>query len=333
MPDPEAVQSALHRAAAQLEEVDRHRQDARERAQSAELSGDQHGAMDHGEHGHTEHGTMNHGEHEQMDHGAMNHGEHRHTEYDAMNHGEHEQMDHGAHQHMHHGAMDMAPDGIALAEGGDDRDGLEMDVLHLRLGPVLRYWPAGLAVRCSLQGDVLTQAEVWVVDNDFDYVVLAPEPRNHAAARHCDHVVDLLALAAWPGAAAIARTARDELLSDVDAGRAASLLTTLHRKLRRSRTLHWSLRDIAALTPEDCKTLELPTALAGDCFDRLLAQVDMARHALANSAEPHAVATATNNVLVALPHLVSGLDLGTARLVIASLGIDTAFGHPGGRHG
>ena len=38
---------------------------------------------------------------------------------------------------------DMSPDGIPLAEGADDRDGLEMDVLHLPLGPVLAHWPAG----------------------------------------------------------------------------------------------------------------------------------------------------------------------------------------------
>lgn len=92
------------------------------------------------------------------------------------------------------------------------------------------------------------------------------------------------------------------------------------------------MRDIASLTPEDCKTLELPTVLAGDCYDRLLAQVDMARHALANTTEPSGVATAATSVIDALPHLVSGLDLGTARLVIASLGIDTAS-HPDGRHG
>ena len=229
--------------------------------------------------------------------------------------------------------MDMAPAGIALAEGGEDRDGLEMDVLHLRLGPVLCYWPAGLVVRCSLQGDVLTRAEAWVVDKDFDYGNPPPETGNHAAARHCDLVVDLLALAAWPGAAAIARSARDELLTDVDAGRVASLLDTLHRKLRRSRTLRWSLRDVASLTPEDCTNLELPTGLAGDCYDRLLAQVDMARHALANPVKPRGATTPSNSLIDSLPHLLSGLDLATARLVIASLGIDTRFGHLGGRHG
>ena len=49
-------------------------------------------------------------------------------------------------------AGDMAPDGVPLAGNDDaDRDGLEMDVLHLPLGPVLRHWPAGLVLgpRCT----------------------------------------------------------------------------------------------------------------------------------------------------------------------------------------
>ncbi len=56
--------------------------------------------------------------------------------------------------------MEMAPAGISLAGGAEDRDGLEMDVLHLPLGPVLPHWPAGLVVRCVLHGDVVAEVEV-----------------------------------------------------------------------------------------------------------------------------------------------------------------------------
>ena len=49
----------------------------------------------------------------------------------------------------------MSPDGIPLAEGAEDRDGLEMDVLHLPLGPVLAHWPAGVVLRVTLHGDVV----------------------------------------------------------------------------------------------------------------------------------------------------------------------------------
>jgi len=61
--------------------------------------------------------------------------------------------------------MDMSgPGGIALASGFDDeRDGLEMDVLHVPLGPVLSSWPAGLVVTCTLTGDVVSSVEVDVI--------------------------------------------------------------------------------------------------------------------------------------------------------------------------
>ena len=64
---------------------------------------------------------------------------------------------------------DMSPDGIPLAEGAEDRDGLEMDVLHLPLGPVLAHWPAGVVLRVTLHGDVVADAEV----EDLD-----PEPTD-----------------------------------------------------------------------------------------------------------------------------------------------------------
>ena len=54
----------------------------------------------------------------------------------------------------------MMPDGIPLAEGAEDRDGLEMDELHLPLGPVLAHWPAGVVLRVTLHGDVVVDAEV-----------------------------------------------------------------------------------------------------------------------------------------------------------------------------
>ncbi|ARV81685.1 hypothetical protein LFT51_10640 [Mycobacterium intracellulare subsp. chimaera] len=307
VPDLDVVDSVLDRAAVQLLDIRMHRNDARERAQSPDLSGGPDRAQ--------------HGEHQHMNHGAMQHGQH----------GQHGHMVHGSHEHMDHGDMEMTPAGIALAEGGEDRDGLEMDVLHVRLGPVFRYWPAGLVLRCSLQGDVLTQAEAWVVDNHAGNGNPPSQGRNDAAARQCDHVVDLLALAGWLHAAAIARTARDALLGEPDVARGTSLLDTLHGKLRRSRVLRWSLRDVASLTAEDCDLLGLPTALAGDCYDRLLTRVDLARQMLPETMAPNDLHEPSTRIVDAVPHLVNGLDLATARLVIASLGIDIA--PAGDRHG
>ncbi len=53
---------------------------------------------------------------------------------------------------------EMAPSGIALAGGAQDRDGLEMDELVHPLGPVLDRWPGGLELRLRLHGDVVVEA-------------------------------------------------------------------------------------------------------------------------------------------------------------------------------
>ena len=210
---------------------------------------------------------------------------------------DHGGMDHGGMDHggMDHGDMDMAPAGIPLAGGGDDRDGLEMDVLTVPLGPVLTGWPGGLVLRCELHGDTVAQAEVEQLP------AAGPAARvggSAAAARRYDAASVLLALAGWDDAAAAARRLRDRVLAgehpvDVDAAG-----ERLHHRVARSRTLRW--------------------ALPGEVRDRLLAMlhastrvgpVDDARHAL--------------------PELVAGLDLATVRLVVASLALDLSL--PGAR--
>lgn len=295
-----------------------------------------HDAANHNEDRHLDHNAMDHSGHHQMDHGATDHSGHHHTDHSAMDHSDQQHMDHGAHGHMHHGGMDMAPAGIALAAGGEDRDGLEMDVLRVRLGPVLCLWPAGLVLGCSLQGDVLIEADAWVVDSDTMRENPQPyeaEEQVLAAARHCDHATDLLLLAGWGRAASTARMARDALISESPPDKGDSLLESLHRGIGRSRMLRWSLRDLAPLTVEDCGRLQLPTMLAGDSYDRLLAQVGMARRVLWDPVPPSVFRTSPRMVVDALPGLVRGLDLAAARLVIASLGIETAPEPAGGGNG
>lgn len=293
--DTESIDSALERAAAELLDSGRQRDDARGRAQSPDLDHSGHHGMDHNG----------------MDHGSM----------------DHHDMDHGGIDHGGHHGMDMAPAGIALAEGGEDRDGLEMDVLHVRLGPVLPHWPAGLVLRCSLQGDVLAEAEAWIVDADRTDSRHQAPPQNTelaAGARRCDHVVDLLELSGWWRASAIARQARDLLLEGSDIDRAQVLLEKVHGMVRRSRLLRWSLRDLAPLTAEYLDRHQLPAALAGDTYDRLLTRVGLAHTLLQDSLAASTFRTDLTNVIEVLPGLVHGLDVATARLVVASLGIDTA---------
>ncbi len=229
-------------------------------------------------------------------------------------------MDHGE---MDHGDMDhgeMAPAGIALASGAEDRDGLEMDVLHLRMGPVLPHWPAGLVLHCSLNGDVLTGGQAWVVGGPPAADSGSGPPD---AARQCDHIVGLLTLAGWPRGAGLARRCRDLALDEPPGETAAHLLARLHRSVRRSVLLRWSLRGLGQLGTDRLAQLGLPTTLSGDTYDRLLTRLAAVDDLLAGRTPINPVHVAASALTDALPELVQGLDLAAARLVIASLGIDT----------
>ncbi|MFC3480643.1 hypothetical protein [Kocuria carniphila] len=287
---PGTVGSALDAAAALLLDTPHHRTDAQERAQEPEIPED----ADHGGHG-------------GMDHGEMDHGE----------------MDHGG--HGGHGGMDMAPEGIPLAEGGEDRDGLEMDVLHLPLGPVLPFWPAGLVLRCSLQGDVVVNAEASMVDgrnDDEDDGAGAAGPSAGpapAAVVRCDQVMALLALAGVEDAAACARRARDALLcGDEDAARDA--VERLDRTVRRSWLLRSSLRGVLLLDRAGLERHGLPGHCRGDAHDRLLSRVERIR-AEAGGTEP-TPAEDGGVPWAVVPDLVTGLELGSVRLAVASLDLD-----------
>ncbi|GJF13180.1 hypothetical protein NGTWS0302_11140 [Mycolicibacterium cyprinidarum] len=187
--------------------------------------------------------------------------------------------------------MDMAPSGIPLAGGGDDRDGLEMDVLQLRLGPVLRHWPAGVVVQCSLQGDLIVDARAWLVDADQ---TLPPPSRSTRteAARQCDRLSSLLALAGWPHAATRARRVRDLLLATDEP--ALDELDALQRTVTRARIFNWSMRGVT------------------DGHTGMLAR---ARALLTDSLPPPTSVT----TLADLPERIIGIELATARLVIAGL--------------
>ncbi|ORV42535.1 hypothetical protein AWC01_08245 [Mycobacterium doricum] len=276
-----------------------------------------HGDMDHGD---MDHGDMDHGG---MDHGGMDHG--------GMDHGGHGEMDHGGMDHggMDHGDMDMdmAPEGIALAQGTEDRDGLEMDALHLRLGPVLPYWPAGLVLRCSINGDVITEARAWIVGaarHAGDRSESSPLDGALGAARECDHIHDVLALVGWPRGAAIARRCRDLLLADENEN-AVRLLGKLQRAVRRSVLLRWSLRDVGLLTRQELGRRRLPAALEGDAYTRLLTRSDVMGDLVSDPLMVNPFHVDTRTVTEALPHLVGGLDIATARLTVAGLGIETSL--------
>lgn len=227
---------------------------------------------------------------------------------DSTGHGE---MDHGG---MDHGEMDMAPDGIPLAGASEhDRDGLEMDELPLRLGPILPAWPAGLVLDLVLHGDLVVAAT-------GSFVPAGASTEAGAAllgARRCDDLAAMLDLAGWADGAARARRARDAALDGRDEV-AATVLSGLRRRIERSRTMRWSLAGAGTVSAESAPGFDVPDWLVGDCRDRLLVLVDRARAATSNEGADVSSAELVGPETVAA--LVTGLDVGEARLVVASLG-------------
>ncbi|GAA4573927.1 hypothetical protein GCM10023176_39910 [Micromonospora coerulea] len=360
--DAPHLAAAFDRAEAELLDMGGQQDDSRSRAAvpDGEPHRDEHREVHHGGHhhgghggdgkggdtdqvGHAQHAGMDHHEqggqggnddHGGMDHSAMGHGghgaredqdgmeRHEHDRQGGMSHGAmgHGGMDHGA---MGHGGMDMAPAGIPLAQGGEDRDGLEMDVLHLRMGPVLPHWPAGLVLRSSLQGDLIVDAEVTLVDARLpcDQGDVSYPDVHHRAARRCDNAAGLLALAGWDDAASRARRLRDRLLTDRDARKAAEGLARLHRRIKRAWLLRWSLRGVGLLAEADLARLGLPGHLRGDIYDRLICMIE---RAAADIAGPDGGSSGGSDPvsIVKVCDLVRGLDIATARLVVASLDLD-----------
>ncbi len=296
----EDVTAALQAAEADLADTEQHRRDARSRPAGPEVESSADEGMDH----------------EGMDRGDMDH------------------------EGMDHGDMEMAPGGIPLAEGDNDRDGLEMDVLHLRLGPVLTHWPAGLVLRCTLQGDVITAAEGRLIDDDHpDHEetggtdeVTEPALAGATAYRdlqslhpawRCDNVARMLALAGWEDAAGRARQLRDAQLASTAP---AEIADKLRRQVIRSRSLRWSLRRLRTLTAAELADHGLPTRLEGDTYDRLLSMLDRLSPTEGDQGKgqdmgPESIAA-----------VVVGLDLATARLVVASLDLPPLQAHQAVAH-
>lgn len=195
----------------------------------------------------------------------------------------------------------MAPSGIPLASGADDRDGLEMDVLHLPLGPVLRHWPAGLVARCTLSGDLVTEADIeWLGSSgDAPSVPLTPHLQ---AARCLDSAFGVLALAGSDEQRAATRRLRDRLVLG-DETVTVQDVERLHTRLSRSRTLRWMVRDVGRHR-------------GADVHDRLLSALgDAATHLAGGPVEPHTVEPGV------LAELLPGTELAQVRLVVASLAL------------
>lgn len=206
--------------------------------------------------------------------------------------------------------MDM-PGGLMMADRAPDRDGLKLDVLHLRLGPFLPAWPAGLAVDISVQGDVVQSAEALVLgDGAHDRTHDGPHevwPHDANAAR-LDSAARLLQLAGWSSAAWTARDLRDRVLGGTSLP--PSEVERLAARVRRSRSLRSALRDLGTVSADDERRSGIP---AGDVHARLLRWLDDAIAGASRSDVDRAA------VLAALPALLVGQELAGARLIVASV--------------
>ncbi len=202
----------------------------------------------------------------------------------------------------------MMPAGIPLAEGAEDRDGLEMDQLHLPLGPVLAHWPAGVVLRVTLHGDVVVDAEVEQLATA--QAGSGPDDAIVRAARLLDAASSVLALAGLPAESARARGLRDRCLDgELDGGREVARVGD---RVGRLRVLRWVLGGLS---------VEGSHGGSEELHDRLTGLFERARSELDGAALPTVTPGAQ-----ALPGLVRGMELAAVRLWLAALIPDLA-GH------
>lgn len=126
------------------------------------------------------------------------------------------------------GMMGGTPYGRAMAMTADDRDGLSLDRLELRLGPFLGQLPGGLVADVALQGEVIQSIE-FACAGSASFVTddrVVPVARRLLWLSHALHVQGLDAFAV--GAARLAR--RSARLGD-DSDLAGDF-SSLRRRLR-----------------------------------------------------------------------------------------------------
>lgn len=260
---------------------------------------------------------------------------------------------HGGHGGGHeggHGHETSAPAEPDMADRAADRDGLTLDVLHVRLGPVLADWPAGLRVATSIQGDVIQSAEAavlggasarpfwdapWLAAAAGEPVTRGAAERSRAAA-HLDSLGRLLSVAGWADAARRAERLRDEALAGRAAGALVPAFSAFARRVGRSRSLRWMTSGLGVIDERAVRRYDLAGPAArhpGDVAARLTGWLTEAEHALArvDDADPLAGGEGPRGpareapsagLLAVLPELLEGSELAAARLIVASLDPD-----------
>lgn len=217
-----------------------------------------------------------------------------------------------------HAGHDMAgmdlPGGLGMAERAPDRDGLKLDVLTVPWGPALPWWPAGLALTTLLQGDVVAEARVERLGDrrgphaGWTAALAQVDPATAVAVVRLDALVRLLAVAGWDGARLACQRVRDNLLTGAALSDVAPGMERLGGRVGRSRALARMTSGIATTQDEDI-TLR---------YRRWLGE---AVSAVASGTMPQP-REHDDDALERLPELVVGTEVGTARLVVASLDLE-----------
>ncbi|MEU0686087.1 hypothetical protein [Streptomyces uncialis] len=277
-----------------------------------------------------------------------------HHEHEEPGHPGHDET--GGHGHSGHEGHTMSTvAGLPMADRAADRDGLSLDRLNLPLGPVLPDWPAGLILRCALQGDIVQEVRVDRLPGPPDGTSFWNEPWSRAArgepvergvaarrrcAAHLDSLGRLLSLAGRSDTAGRLRRLRDDVLAGAPSGHCGEPLRALTERVERSRTLRWGLAGLGRLPAERARRRGVtgPALEAdGDAHDRLLSWSREARRAVRDLDDRRPLPTGrligprgtvggtvppSQALLDVLPELLTGTELGCARLVVASLDPD-----------
>jgi hypothetical protein len=161
------------------------------------------------------------------------------------------------------------PYGRPLAGRADDRDGLKLDQILVRVGPFLPPLPAGLELDVKIQGDVIQEvglpspprswprgrADAWSRGRDLFIAaltqpVLVRELELARARRNLVWLAEFLRVCGLPAyglrVLALARTLRPDGTNELE---------RVARRLLRNRSLRWPTRKVGVLSAEQAQRL------------------------------------------------------------------------------
>lgn len=164
------------------------------------------------------------------------------------------------------------PYGRPMPSLADDRDGLKLDRLQLRIGPFVPLFPPGLAMDIGFQGDIVQDAELApnpfvdttrVATRDvFIKALSVPVPlRDLELARAAHHLRVIADVLRAQGLVALARRVW-RMSGDVESVEARHV-DALRRLLERHKTLGWATRGVGRIDESAVRGLGLgPTGRA-----------------------------------------------------------------------